>query len=658
MSTIKKVAEKANVSIATVSHIINKTRYVSPDLEQRVYDAMETLNYIPKERSRVPKQYKATYIGVIIHMNDLEISNQLIAELNNYCREEPLSYKFCLVQHDSHAISAADLLYYQKRFNLEGIILVNLFFNLVKEKRISTFPIVFFTNTSHQMIKLSKDLPYTHISLDFHTSLTTIFELLSNKGHEHILYLYHDAEKTEEICQSLTDIYLKRNLAFAENSLCLLSSQVDPDLLMINQTLALNTDISAIVTLDEDAYHTANYFFNQYRVQIPEDYSFFHLSTKKLYKNLSYAFFDFKKVSSTIIQALKGFRKGQSVRLPSLTHLGTSVSSIAKGPFGEKATDASVLELSIDELNLIKQADYSVGICFHQSDTFWTKLHEKGIRDVLEPLGISIISVMNANFDPELQNEQHKSLIRMKVDAIISIPVDEKITASSYQEVIDHKIKLVLITNIPEGISRTDYATCISVNELQNGENIGRLAGNFMLENELTYLGMITHGANFFATKQRDQAFRQVITEEFPAVELSESRPFFALENVQATVKKMIEANPIIQVLYICWEEPARLAMDVLKQMNREDIKIFTTDLDYTIAIELAKESQVMALSTQQPYEQGRAMALATLNSFLEKELPSFIAIEPLAIQHSTLEKGWEIITKEKLPAEIASYYH
>ncbi|MDR2110642.1 MAG: LacI family DNA-binding transcriptional regulator, partial [Spirochaetaceae bacterium] len=34
--TIKDIAEQAGVSIATVSHVINATRYVSPELVEKV----------------------------------------------------------------------------------------------------------------------------------------------------------------------------------------------------------------------------------------------------------------------------------------------------------------------------------------------------------------------------------------------------------------------------------------------------------------------------------------------------------------------------------------------------------------------------------------------------------------------------------------------
>ena len=46
-SKMKDVAQKAGVSTATVSHVINGTRYVSENTKKKVYQAMRDLNYSP-----------------------------------------------------------------------------------------------------------------------------------------------------------------------------------------------------------------------------------------------------------------------------------------------------------------------------------------------------------------------------------------------------------------------------------------------------------------------------------------------------------------------------------------------------------------------------------------------------------------------------------
>ena len=66
MSTIRDVAKIANVSISTVSHVINKTRYVSPETRERVEDAIQQLNYKHNRLARSLRNRKTNTIGVLL----------------------------------------------------------------------------------------------------------------------------------------------------------------------------------------------------------------------------------------------------------------------------------------------------------------------------------------------------------------------------------------------------------------------------------------------------------------------------------------------------------------------------------------------------------------------------------------------------------------
>ena len=52
MATIKDVAKRADVGIATVSRMINGTGYVSESSRKRIEEAIRELNFIPNERAR------------------------------------------------------------------------------------------------------------------------------------------------------------------------------------------------------------------------------------------------------------------------------------------------------------------------------------------------------------------------------------------------------------------------------------------------------------------------------------------------------------------------------------------------------------------------------------------------------------------------------
>lgn len=66
MATIKEVARKAGVSYATVSHVINNTRFVSQDTRERVLFAMQEVNYRPNDLARSLRSGKTNTIGLII----------------------------------------------------------------------------------------------------------------------------------------------------------------------------------------------------------------------------------------------------------------------------------------------------------------------------------------------------------------------------------------------------------------------------------------------------------------------------------------------------------------------------------------------------------------------------------------------------------------
>lgn len=63
---MRDVAEHAGVSIATVSHVINGTRYVSDETAARVQNSIQVLGYVPDPIGRIFKTGKKNLIGFIV----------------------------------------------------------------------------------------------------------------------------------------------------------------------------------------------------------------------------------------------------------------------------------------------------------------------------------------------------------------------------------------------------------------------------------------------------------------------------------------------------------------------------------------------------------------------------------------------------------------
>ena len=77
MSSIKEVAQEAGVSTATVSHVINNTRFVSDEVRLRVNQAIERSRYYPNAHARSLASGKSKIIGLVIS----DIANPFFPDL-------------------------------------------------------------------------------------------------------------------------------------------------------------------------------------------------------------------------------------------------------------------------------------------------------------------------------------------------------------------------------------------------------------------------------------------------------------------------------------------------------------------------------------------------------------------------------------------------
>ncbi len=66
MATVHDVARRAGVSTSTVSHVVNRTRFVSDELRARVEAAMRELDFTPNAAARMLTLKRSHTIGLIV----------------------------------------------------------------------------------------------------------------------------------------------------------------------------------------------------------------------------------------------------------------------------------------------------------------------------------------------------------------------------------------------------------------------------------------------------------------------------------------------------------------------------------------------------------------------------------------------------------------
>ena len=122
MPTIKDVAKKANVSVATVSRVINNTGYVNVDTRKIVEIAIDELGYVPNELARSLFRKRSNIIGLIVP----HISTYFFAELIESIEEAVTESGFKLMIFNSKDDIDLEKKYLNvlNQYNVDGLILV------------------------------------------------------------------------------------------------------------------------------------------------------------------------------------------------------------------------------------------------------------------------------------------------------------------------------------------------------------------------------------------------------------------------------------------------------------------------------------------------------------------------------------------------------
>lgn len=95
MATIKDVARLAGVSTTTVSHVINKTRFVAEATQEKVMAAVDELNYAPSAVARSLKCNSTKTIGMLVTQSTNLFFSEVIDGVESYCYRQGYTLILC-----------------------------------------------------------------------------------------------------------------------------------------------------------------------------------------------------------------------------------------------------------------------------------------------------------------------------------------------------------------------------------------------------------------------------------------------------------------------------------------------------------------------------------------------------------------------------------
>jgi LacI family transcriptional regulator len=181
-ASIRDVARRARVSIATVSRAVNHIPSVDPALAKRVWRAVKEVGYVPNPQARALVSGRSRILGLIVS----EITNPFFPELIQKFEDLAVAqgYEVMIGSTNYEPARTESIIRRMLRRNVDGVAVMTFGIeeNLVKKLVESEFPLVF--------VDAGPDLPNIRVlKVNYAEGIREAVQHLAALGHRNIAFI-------------------------------------------------------------------------------------------------------------------------------------------------------------------------------------------------------------------------------------------------------------------------------------------------------------------------------------------------------------------------------------------------------------------------------------------------------------------------------------
>lgn len=268
-ATIKDVAKLANVSISTVSRVVNNSKPVSPDAKKRVLDAIEELNYKPNEIARSLVTKRSNIIGVIVEDFGMSYISQVLRGVEEVARMYDFDILISCTYGDPVMENRYMRVLLQKQ--VEGIVVITESNNPERLNNLKALNVpVAYLNRNYRNHSINTT------TINNKESLKMVVDYLVKKNHKNILYFGYDKDiditserfKREGLSESLEKHGLSKNIVSID----------DENEENLNKAYTeiydnIKNGITAIICYSDEAAISLMNFLYDKGINVPDDVS-------------------------------------------------------------------------------------------------------------------------------------------------------------------------------------------------------------------------------------------------------------------------------------------------------------------------------------------------------------------------------------------------
>ncbi|MCL5073030.1 MAG: substrate-binding domain-containing protein [Actinobacteria bacterium] len=327
-----------------------------------------------------------------------------------------------------------------------------------------------------------------------------------------------------------------------------------------------------------------------------------------------------------------------------------------KGEYGATPTWDTELFLTLAEVEQIKKGNaegkkWKVGYVMDASAGDHTNSLLKGMKDVLDHLGMELIGTVDPQFDPAKERAGVENFLVGGADIIIGAPIDATASGESFRPVIDAGKKLVIWSNIPKGYEYgKDYVGVSSA----MAQDLGVFTVDIMKKDvaEKTEVAYLYFDQSFWVVNLIDTMVKEALAAE-PNFDVVEELGYGKEADATDLMTAALSRHPNITRVYGGWNVVAQFAADGVKSLGRDDVKIATFGVDEPTLISILTGGNIFGTVSDDPYHLGANLALLAGYAAIDKKAPEFTITPAIPVTIDNLEEAWDITQKTPLPESV-----
>jgi DNA-binding LacI/PurR family transcriptional regulator len=276
VATMRDVADRANVSIATVSFVVNNTKRVAPETRARIEAAMIELNYRRNVVARALASHRTRIIALLYPALDHRAGPTImkfITRAASVARDRGYDFVLWPVSNDADQMShllAGGL--------VDGVLLMEVEINDARVDRLVESEVPF------ALIGRTHDATLPFVDIDFKATVENALDYYTGLGHTHIALVNEttpggvldDLGPLVRTAESYNDGMVSRGL-----TPCVVYCEGSPHdgRMAATEVLALDPLTTAVIVMNENAAFGVVSGFKHAGLAVPDDVSVLSIST-------------------------------------------------------------------------------------------------------------------------------------------------------------------------------------------------------------------------------------------------------------------------------------------------------------------------------------------------------------------------------------------